>query len=195
MHALGRRREPGRAGALLSAFIATSRCVAAPAPGARGCSSCAAPALAPCPHPFSPTHPPHHPPTTHPPPTPIVAFVLALVVVGVSTTNSGRASATFALSPDAEAGGGANSTTGTDPDDETVLPYRPDFFHLVFLLASAYISMVLVGWGVGAESQGEFAYDQGWGSTWAKVAASWACAALYTWSLVAHHALGSCRQF
>ena len=123
----------------------------------------------------------------------IVAFVLALVVVGVSTTNSGRASATFALSPDAESG----SSTGaaTDPDDDAVLPYRPDFFHLVFLLASAYISMVLVGWGVGAEAQGEFAYDQGWGSTWAKVAASWACAALYTWSLVAHHALGSCRQF
>jgi hypothetical protein len=55
--------------------------------------------------------------------------------------------------------------------------------------------MVLVGWGVGAESQGEFGYDQGWGSTWAKVAASWACAALYAWSLVAHRALGPCRQF
>lgn len=34
----------------------------------------------------------------------------------------------------------------------------------------------------------------GWGSTWVKMAASWLCAALYTWSLVAHRVLSG-REF
>lgn len=107
-----------------------------------------------------------------------------MLVVGVSTTNSGRSSASFSL------GRGQDEETARD---DTALAYRPDFFHLTFLLASAYLGMVLIGWGIGAE-QGEFAYDKGWGSVWAKMAASWACAALYTWSLVAHKCLPG-REF
>lgn len=105
-----------------------------------------------------------------------------MLAVGVSTTNAGRSSASFSL-------GAKPAPEEGDPE----LPYRPDFFHLTFLLASAYVAMVLVGWGVGAQ-QGEFAYDKGWASVWVKAAASWVCALLYTWSLVAHRLL-AWRQF
>ena len=53
--------------------------------------------------------------------------------------------------------------------------------------------MVLSGWDMSGSSGG-LAIDQGWGSTWVKIAASWLCALLYTWSLVAHRLLRG-RQF
>jgi len=56
------------------------------------------------------------------------------------------------------------------------------------------MAMVLIGWGIGEEYQGEFALDKGWGSVWAKIAASWICALMYVWSLVAHRVLTG-RQF
>lgn len=113
----------------------------------------------------------------------IISFVLALLAVSLTTTNSGRSSAVFSLS-------------GTKPDagDDGKLAYRPDFFYLTFMLASGYVGMVLTGWGIDLEEQGEFALDQGWGSVWAKMAASWVCAALYTWTLVAPRVLAG-REF
>ena len=74
------------------------------------------------------------------------------------------------------------------------MPYRPDFFYVTFMLASAYVGMVLTGWGINLEQQGEFELDRGWGSVWAKMAASWLCAALYLWSLIAHKVLSG-RDF
>ena len=73
--------------------------------------------------------------------------------------------------------------------DNGKLSYRPDFFHLTFLLASAYMSMVLTGWGIPSQNQGNLGMDKGWGSVWAKISASWVCALLYIWSLIAHRVL------
>ena len=112
-----------------------------------------------------------------------------MLAVGLTTTNSGRSSSSFSvLAPtrkedDADAG-----------DDDDHLKYRPDFFYLTFMLASSYVGMVLTGWGINLEQQGEFELDKGWGSVWAKMAASWVCAAMYCWSLVAHRVL-SHRDF
>jgi len=105
--------------------------------------------------------------------------------VGITTTNSGRSSAAFSLASD-------EPPTAPATDDD--LAYRPDFFHLTFLLASSYMGMILIGWGIGEEVQGDFTLDKGWGSVWPKAAASWVCALLYTWSLVAHRVLSG-RQF
>jgi hypothetical protein len=115
----------------------------------------------------------------------IISFVLALLAVSLTTTNSGRSSAAFSLT---------GSKTDAEDVGEDDLAYRPDFFYLTFLLASGYVGMVLTGWGIDLEDQGEFALDKGWGSVWAKVAASWVCAALYTWSLVAPRVLSG-REF
>jgi hypothetical protein len=115
----------------------------------------------------------------------ILALAVGLLAVGVSTTTAGRSSAVVSL----------RRREGADEGGDGDLPYRPDFFYATFLLASAYVGMVLTGWGAGgAGAQGEFGYDQGWASVWAKAGASWACAGLYTWSLVAHRVLPG-RQF
>lgn len=97
----------------------------------------------------------------------------------MSTISSGRSSSSFSL-------------TGSDVEssgDNGKLIYRPDFFHLTFLLASAYMSMVLTGWGITSQNQGNLSMDKGWGSVWAKISASWVCALLYIWSLIAHKVL------
>ena len=104
--------------------------------------------------------------------------------MGLSTANSGRASSSFSLVKPKE--------ESTADDDE--LAYRPDFFNLMFMLASSYMGMVLTGWGIELQTQGEFEMDKGWGSVWAKVIASWLCAVLYTWSLIAHRVLKN-REF
>ena len=108
----------------------------------------------------------------------IIGFVLALLAVAFSTARGGASSSSVTL------GGGGGSDGDGDKDDND-LPYRPDFFCMMFLLASCYVAVLLTGWD--GQTEGEFAIDTGWGSTWVKIVASWVCALMYTWSLIAHH--------
>ena len=55
----------------------------------------------------------------------IAGFFAALASVLVSTVRSSSESASFRVSD--------------VPHDAVELPYRPDFFHVVFMLASAYL--------------------------------------------------------
>ena len=122
----------------------------------------------------------------------VIGFVLAILAVGLTTLSSSTSSASMALvAGDAEAAAAA-AGSGTTADEEA-LPHRPDFFHLVFFLASAYMVMLFTGWDLAA-AQGSLTVDSGWGSTWVKVAAAWACALLYAWSLIAHRVLSG-RDF
>ena len=73
-----------------------------------------------CPHSTPLRHHPSPSPQS-PPPSPAPAPCQ----IALTTTNSGTASTAF----DVTGGGGRE-------EDSDVLPYRPDFFHLVFLLAS-----------------------------------------------------------
>lgn len=109
----------------------------------------------------------------------ILGFVIAILALGISTMNSGVSSQAFDL----------DKGSGTDKD----LQYRPDFFHAMYFLASCYMLLLLVGWDLSG-SGGDFNIDQGWGSTWVKMAASWLCALLYCWSLIAHRVLRD-REF
>lgn len=100
------------------------------------------------------------------------------------TVNTARASSSFSLDDNL-----------LNINDEGL--YRPDFFYFVYMAASGYVSMVLLGWDMAVvddETQ-EFSIDTGMGSTWAKMSASWLCAALYLWSLVAHQLLQRWREF
>ena len=45
-----------------------------------------------------------------------------------------------------------------------------------------------------AGDDSDFTVDKGWGSAWVKVVASWLCALLYIWTLVAHKVLSN-RSF
>jgi hypothetical protein len=116
----------------------------------------------------------------------IISFILVMLCLSLTTTNSGTSSSSFSLVE--------TNTDSSSGGDDDALTYRPDFFYLTFMLASSYVGMVLTGWGLNQQEQGEFGVDKGWGSVWAKVAASWICAILYTWSLIAHKVLTS-RSF
>lgn len=108
----------------------------------------------------------------------IIAFVIAMIAMAITTINCGRSSKAFSVSDDSE--------LGLQDDASKALPYRPDFFYLMFFLASSYMAMVLVSWDIMSDNQGEFVLDKGWFSVWVKIVASWICSLLYTWSLVAH---------
>lgn len=81
-------------------------------------------------------------------------------------------------------GAGAGKDSAARALDEFApVTYNYSFFHLVFALASMYIGMLMTGWGTGAEEKDLM--DVGWASVWVKVAAQWATAALYMWSMAA----------
>ena len=111
----------------------------------------------------------------------VVGFVLAIAATLYATMNSSMASSTFSL-----------TESINDPDEQT-LPYRLDFFHLAYMLASAYLAMLFTGWSL-TNVPGHFAIDSGWISVWVKMASQWLCALLYGWTLVAPVILKS-RQF
>ena len=83
---------------------------------------------------------------------PALPACLSILQLGVSTMRSGTSSQAFDLSG------------GSGGDDDT-LPYRPDFFHTIFLLASCY--MVRLGTGLGDWGLGDWGLGTGLGVCWA----------------------------
>lgn len=100
----------------------------------------------------------------------IVGFFIALAAVCYSTYSAGTGSRDL-------------FGYGGDKDDD-YLPYRADFFHLLFALGSMYIAMLFTNWDVSPSTK-EFSIDQGWGSTWCKMASKWVVEILYTWTVIA----------
>lgn len=112
----------------------------------------------------------------------VLSFIIALVSMMIGTVNTARSSDSFSLGE-------------SYPDGDTSL-YRIDVFYSIYMLASGYISMIFLSWDI-AKTDGEqqLTMDRGIASTWAKMGASWLCALLYMWALVAHHVLGKYRNF
>lgn len=94
----------------------------------------------------------------------IVSFFLVLGVVLLSTLSVGTADVTEA--------------------DGEALPYRPDYFHLIFAVAAMYIAMLFTNWNL-EDVPGEFDIDESWTSAWIKIASQWLVFVLYTWTLLA----------
>jgi serine incorporator 1/3 len=78
---------------------------------------------------------------------------------------------------------GSTHRGGRALDEYTPVTYNYSFFHLVFALASAYMGMLLTGWGDGAEERGLM--DIGWTSVTMKLLTQWSTGLLYCWALVA----------
>ncbi|KAJ3012195.1 Serine incorporator 3 [Thoreauomyces humboldtii] len=82
-------------------------------------------------------------------------------------------------------------TGGSDPHDETEeTTYSYAFFHFVFVLAAMYMAAVITNWStleLGSDTAAvtNYAVNQGFASVWVKIATSWACIVLYTWTLLA----------
>lgn len=69
-------------------------------------------------------------------------------------------------------------------DVKVGLPYRADFFHLIYALASMYMGMLFTNWQLSSNTQ-DFELGTGWASTWVKIGSKWFCEALYIWTVVA----------
>ena len=107
----------------------------------------------------------------------IIGFVFALVAVVL---------ATFFASTE------ASSFNAGSKDDES-LDYPPDFFHLVYVLASAYVAMLFISWNLG-DVPGKLVVDKGWISVWFHMATQWLSFLVYTWILLAPRLLSG-REF
>eukprot|EP00877_Chromochloris_zofingiensis_P012780 jgi/Chrzof1/7756/Cz02g35180.t1 len=99
----------------------------------------------------------------------IVGFFLAIGAVSYSTLALGT-SHIF--------------TSGGGEEGSAQLPYRPDFFHLVYALASMYMAMLYTNWEISSNTT-QFELSKGWISTWVKMGSKWFCEALYLWTVVA----------
>lgn len=64
------------------------------------------------------------------------------------------------------------------------LPYRPDYFHLIFALASAYVAMLFTNWDLNDVGE-DLSIDKGWTSAWIKIVTQWFTFLLYGWTMVA----------
>jgi len=64
------------------------------------------------------------------------------------------------------------------------LPYRPDYFHLIFALASAYVAMLFTNWNLNDVGE-DLSIDKGWTSAWIKIVTQWFTFLLYGWTMVA----------
>ncbi|KDD71727.1 hypothetical protein H632_c4498p0 [Helicosporidium sp. ATCC 50920] len=63
------------------------------------------------------------------------------------------------------------------------IPYSYAQFYAVLALASAYVSMLMTGWGAGMMAPG--LVDVGWTSVYVKCATQWGAGVLYLWMLFA----------
>ncbi|XP_044016094.1 probable serine incorporator isoform X3 [Aphidius gifuensis] len=66
-------------------------------------------------------------------------------------------------------------------NEEDEVAYNWSFFHVMFALATLYVMMTLTNW---YEPQSEPHHSSA-ASMWVKIASSWFCLGLYTWSLIA----------
>lgn len=130
----------------------------------------------------------------------ILAAALMFVMVVYSclrTTNSNNLTASESMeetllpdyTQDAESGTGSNDENKPRyqrvyDDESTAVTYNYSFFHITFFLASLYIMMTLTNWYSPQDS--DFTtLTSNWATVWVKVSSSWACLALYLWTLIA----------
>jgi hypothetical protein len=67
------------------------------------------------------------------------------------------------------------------PTDSHMINYNYAFFHLIFSLASMYITTLFNGW----DQKSELIIGTGCNNVWVKIITSWILSILYIWSLIA----------
>ena len=130
----------------------------------------------------------------------MVYFGLALtfIALGYSAFSTGSSSSSFFRPlPTSEEdgrgtslayGGGVGGDAEEEDDEQDGCAYNYSYFHLVFLMAAFYTSMVLTDWRV---MEADWSMPNGVkvvhgnAARWVKVSTSWVCIVLYLWTLVA----------
>lgn len=131
----------------------------------------------------------------------VLGAVLTFVAVGYSALRTGSASQMGKLgmggTDDSSASLLDESEGDGDLDDEeagqrivdnerTGVIYSWSFFHLVFAVASLYITMVLTDWNtISTDDDMGIAFGHNWASVWVRMVSSWLVVLLYLWTLIA----------
>jgi len=67
-------------------------------------------------------------------------------------------------------------------DEKEGVAYNYSFFHLMFFLASLYIMMTLTHW---YKPSSNFSMSANEPAMWVKIASSWTCIVMYSWTIIA----------
>jgi serine incorporator 1/3 len=87
------------------------------------------------------------------------------------------------LSDDDDSDAGEHAT---GDDERSSTQYNYSMFHIIFFLATSWVSTLLVLNHEDATRDGDFAtVGRTYAASWVKIASAWACHALYIWTLVA----------
>lgn len=87
------------------------------------------------------------------------------------------------LSDDESDAGGGNTSVD---DERTNTQYNYSMFHIIFFLATAWVSTLLTLNHEDATKDGDFAtVGRTYGATWVKIVSAWFCHLMYIWTLVA----------
>ncbi|KAF8476979.1 membrane protein TMS1 [Kalaharituber pfeilii] len=74
---------------------------------------------------------------------------------------------------------------GRNDDERTGTQYPYTWFHIIFLLATAWVATLLT-MQVESDDQGDFVpVGRTYAASWVKVVSAWVCYALYVWTLIA----------
>ncbi len=88
------------------------------------------------------------------------------------------------LSDDEDAGDSGGNTAHDDERSSTQYNYA--MFHIIFFLATAWVATLLTMNHEDGKTEGDFiSVGRTMGATWVKIVCSWACYAMYVWTLVA----------
>eukprot|EP00204_Picochlorum_oklahomense_P001984 CAMPEP_0118800032 /NCGR_PEP_ID=MMETSP1161-20130426/2064_1 /TAXON_ID=249345 /ORGANISM="Picochlorum oklahomensis, Strain CCMP2329" /LENGTH=365 /DNA_ID=CAMNT_0006727811 /DNA_START=487 /DNA_END=1581 /DNA_ORIENTATION=- len=94
----------------------------------------------------------------------ILSFIVAMLSMMIGAVNTARSSESFSLNSDS-----------LFFDSKNGAFYSIGFFYTIYVLASAYVPMILIGWDVGTTTSGneEFTLGKSYAASWARMAASW----------------------
>ncbi|KAM6544780.1 hypothetical protein CsatB_025516 [Cannabis sativa] len=102
--------------------------------------------------------------------TTIVSFLIAICAIVMATFSTGIDSESFQFRKD-------------EVKEEDEIPYKYEFFHLVFSLGAMYFAMLFISWNLNNSAR-RWSIDIGWASTWVKIVNEWFAATLYVWTLI-----------
>ncbi|KAM3708450.1 hypothetical protein ACJW31_02G097500 [Castanea mollissima] len=97
--------------------------------------------------------------------TTILSFLMAICAIVMATFSTGIDSQSFQFRKD-------------EVQQEDDIPYKYEFFHLVFSLGAMYFAMLFISWNLNSSAR-KWSIDVGWASTWVKIVNEWFAATLY----------------
>lgn len=73
---------------------------------------------------------------------------------------------------------------GAIDDEVNAVAYNYTFFHIVFAMASMYVSMLITNWNSVSGKEDNIFIGQSSAAVWVKIVSGWVCIVLYGWTLV-----------